>query len=84
MWRHTHALLKRAGIAQHGMHLYRHTFASLHLAAGADLHEVSKLLGHSGYQITSDIYGHLTRQGRQAAAERIERALRQSGSQSFY
>ncbi|HEY7068399.1 MAG TPA: tyrosine-type recombinase/integrase [Chloroflexota bacterium] len=76
LWRHTQALLKRAGIPHHHLHLYRHTFASLHLAAGADLHEVSKLLGHSGVQITSDVYGHLTRQARQAAAERIEKALR--------
>ncbi len=76
LWRHTQALLGRAGIPHHHLHLYRHTFASLHLAAGADLHEVSKLLGHSGVQITSDVYGHLTRQVRQAAAERIERALR--------
>ena len=43
-----------------------------------DSHEVSKLLGHSGVQITSDIYGHLTRQVRQNAAERIERTLRKA------
>jgi len=76
LWRHTQALLRRAGIPHHHLHLYRHTFASLHLAAGADLHEVSKLLGHSGVQITSDVYGHLTRQARSKAAERIERVLR--------
>jgi site-specific recombinase XerD len=75
VWRHTAALLKRAGIAHHRMHLYRHTFASLHLAEGAELHEVSKLLGHSGIQITSDIYGHLTRQARREAADRIQRAI---------
>lgn len=78
LWRHTAALLKRAGIPHHHLHLYRHTFASLHRAAGAELHEVSKLLGDSGVQITSDVYGHLTRQSRQAAATRIERALRQA------
>jgi integrase len=78
LWRHTAALLKRAGIPHHHLHLYRHTFASLHLAAGADLYEVSKLLGHSGVQITSDVYGHLTRQARQGAAARIEQALRQA------
>src|SRR5207248_119904 len=43
LWRHTAALLKRAGIPHHRMHLYRHTFASLHLAEGAELHEVSRL-----------------------------------------
>ncbi|SRR5579884_377823 len=78
LWRHTAALLGRAGIPHHHLHRYRHTFASLHLAAGADLHEVSKLLGHSGVQITSDVYGHLTRQARQQAAARIEQALRQA------
>jgi integrase len=78
LWRHTQALIKRAGLPHHHVHLYRHTFASLHLAAGADLHEVSKLLGHSGVQITSNVYGHLTRQARQAAATRIDLALRQA------
>jgi integrase len=78
LWRHAAAILKRAGIPHHHLHLYRHTFASLHLAAGAELHEVSKLLGHSGVQITSDVYGHLTRQARHTAADRIERAIRGS------
>ena len=78
LWRHTAALLKRAGIPHHHLHLYRHTLASLHLAAGADLHEVSKLLGHSGVQITSDVYGHLRCHARQTAAARIEQALRQA------
>jgi integrase len=82
LWRHTRALLRRAGIPHHRLHLYRHTFASLHLAEGADLHEVSKLLGHSGVQITANVYGHLTRQVRQTAAARIERVLRQDGSRS--
>jgi integrase len=78
LWRHTAAMLKRAGIPHHRLHLYRHTFASLHLAEGADLHEVSKLLGHSGVQITADVYGQLTRQARQTAAARIERVLRKA------
>jgi integrase len=75
LWRHTAALLKRAGIPHHRLHIYRHTFASLQLAEGAELHEVSKLLGHSGIQITNDTYGHLTRSARHAAAARIDRAL---------
>jgi integrase len=45
------------------------------LAQGAELHDVSKLLGHSGIQITSDVYGHLTRQSRREAADRIQRAI---------
>jgi integrase len=61
LWRHTWGILRRAGFPYPRLHLYRHTFASLHLAAGADLYDVSKLLGHSGSQITSDVYGHPTR-----------------------
>lgn len=78
LWRYTAKLLEHAGIPHHKMHLYRHTFASLHLAEGAELHEVPKLLGHSSLQITSDIYGHMTRQSRCVAVDRIQRALERS------
>ena len=68
--------LQRAGI-QKPVALYnlRHTFASLHVAAGTPLKVVSDLLGHATIQQTADTYMH----GDQAVTadwmQRFERAL---------
>jgi integrase len=40
-------------------HDLRHSCASILLAQGVPLTEVSKLLGHSSIQITADLYGHV-------------------------
>ena len=50
-------------VAQHGLrpirlHDLRHTSASIGLAAGESLLEVSRRLGHSSTAITADIYSH--------------------------
>jgi len=50
--------LKKAGFRDLKLHGLRHSFASILLSQGADLFYVSKQLGHSGINITSDIYGH--------------------------
>ena len=36
----------------------RHTFATLHVAAGTPLKVVSELLGHASFQQTADTYMH--------------------------
>ncbi len=51
-------VLKKAGLRGIKLHGLRHSFASILLSQGADLFYVSKQLGHSGINITSDIYGH--------------------------
>jgi integrase len=52
-------------------HDLRHTAASLMLAHGVDLWQVSKILGHASYQFTLDTYGHLYQQPRRDAADRM-------------
>lgn len=42
-------------------HKLRHSFASIQLANGVPLIEVSRLLAHANISITADIYGHLER-----------------------
>jgi integrase len=37
----------------------RHSAASLLLANGVELVEISKLLGHSEIRVTADLYAHL-------------------------
>ncbi|WP_020495277.1 tyrosine-type recombinase/integrase [Sciscionella marina] len=41
-------------------HDLRHYYASQQLAGGANIHEVSRWLGHKSIQVTVDVYGHLT------------------------
>lgn len=52
-------ILKNAGVEKAGLHAFRHTFASRLIAKGANIHQVSKILGHSRIQITLDYYAHL-------------------------
>lgn len=71
VWRSFKTILEDAELPHIRFHDLRHTAASLLLAQGAELWEVSKLLGHSGIQITNDVYGHLYPQARRAAADRM-------------
>lgn len=71
LWRSYHRLLAQAGLPSARFHDLRHTAASLLLAQGCELWEVSRILGHSGLQITSDTYAHLYPQARRAAADRM-------------
>jgi site-specific recombinase XerC len=55
-----HALLTSAVITpRRRFHDLRHSAASLLLAQGVHLAEVSMLLGHAELRTTSDLYGHL-------------------------
>lgn len=50
-----HMLLERAGLPRRRFHDLRHSAASLLIAAGVELVEVSMLLGHSELRVTSDL-----------------------------
>jgi integrase len=51
-------VIEEAGLSG-GPHKFRHTFASIFLARKPDLYLLSKLLGHSSFKVTEDIYAHL-------------------------
>ena len=68
MARRFQRLLKRVGLPHKRFHDLRHTCASLLLAQGVPLREVSEILGHSGIQITKDVYRHLSRDRRREIA----------------
>jgi integrase len=53
------------------LHDVRHTSASLGLAAGESLLEVSRRLGHSSITITADVYAHVSPSSAHAAAEHL-------------
>ena len=64
-----------AGIRKHvTFHTARHTFATLALAAGADLYTVSRMLGHRSIT-TTQIYAKVLDAARREAVERLPRIL---------
>jgi integrase len=65
-----------AGLGHRNPHQLRHSTATILLAQGVPLHEVSEILGHSSVSVTKDVYGHLTTERRQAAADAMDAALR--------
>jgi integrase len=75
-WRGFKRLLKRAGLpTDFTFHNQRSTAASLAIADGASLFDVSRLLGHGDLRTTSNQYGHMFPEGRQKMAERMSRLV---------
>ncbi len=56
-------------------HDLRHSAASLLIAEGVELIEVSKLLGHSEVRLTADLYSHLVKQTATKAARLMDAIL---------
>jgi integrase len=53
------------------LHGLRHTWATLALQEGIDIHVVSDRLNHSSTHITSEIYTHVTTPMQSDAADRV-------------
>ena len=64
---------RRLGLPPIGMHQFRHLHASLLLADGLSIPEVSQRLGHANPAITLSVYSHVIHGDR--AVEAIERVL---------
>ena len=56
---------------ENGMHVLRHTYASVLLAGGADVKRVAACLGHEDAGFTLRVYGHLM----QGGEERVRKIL---------
>lgn len=78
--RHFQVLVARHGLPQIRLHDLRHLSATLGLASGESLKEVSDRLGHSSIAITADIYSQTTTETAQLSAERLALHLESQNS----
>lgn len=69
--RRLHSVAAAAGLPRVRVHDLRHLAATLMISAGVPLALVSKTLRHSKVSITVDLYGHLTHEAAQAAADSL-------------
>jgi integrase len=69
--RHFDRLVAAHGLPRIRLHDLRHTSASIGLAAGESLLEVSRRLGHSSITVTADIYSHISPHVAQESADRL-------------
>lgn len=63
-------------IARRGFHALRHTFATVAVESGADIKNVSELMGHGNVQITLNRYVHGTLNGKRRAILRMEKGMK--------
>lgn len=71
VYQHFQRLLKRAGLPPRRFHDLRHSTASLLLAMGVSIDEVSDVLGHSDLNFTKRTYAHLIDAAGLNAADRM-------------
>jgi len=67
--------LDAAGLKRIRFHDLRHSAATLLLALGVPLKDVSEWLGHAGIEITADLYGHVLPDAHRQAALKLEERL---------
>jgi hypothetical protein len=67
-------LVEEVGAPWAGFHSMRHSFASLQLACGVNVLQLSRALGHHSASFTLDVYMHLL-EGDQAPALDLPTAL---------
>ena len=70
---------EKNGLPFHGIHCFRHTFASLLVNQGVDIVTVSGALGHSTVSTTSNIYCHMLEEARAKVSDAVSAALDFSG-----
>ena len=66
-------LFKKLNIENASIHSFRHTFISTCYFAGFDLKFIQKIAGHNNFNMTTDIYTHLLRNGNSVILEYIKK-----------
>lgn len=65
-------ICKRTGIQHFAMHAFRDTFATRALEAGVDPRTLQELLGHSNFNLTMSLYGHVLNDRLEVAMRKME------------
>jgi site-specific recombinase XerD len=73
-WQEWSGILAEAGIPHHGVHVMRHSAATIMLETGVPLAVVQEILGHSDIRITR-AYSHVSSRLAEDAASRMGEAL---------
>ena len=68
-------IIKKAGIAPAGPHSLRHSHASHSIRAGEQLIYLSRRLGHGSVAQTTEIYGHLLKDGQEISSQVMDRFI---------
>ena len=68
-------LVASTGLPRIRLHDLRHTSASIGLASGESLVEISRRLGHSSIAVTADIYSHISTDLARESAERRSKLI---------
>jgi hypothetical protein len=63
------------GLERVTLHACRHLYASMSIAAGVNAHALCTYMGHSGIQVTYDLYGHLFPGNEAEASALLDRYL---------
>jgi Phage integrase family len=77
------SLVRRAKLTRVRLHDLRHSYATLSLAAGADLKTISTALGHSTISITANTYIHAVEALQRGHADRVEAILGEAVSSAI-
>jgi integrase len=74
-----HEMRGAVGVPRVGLHALRHTHASMLIAAGLDVVQISKRLGHASPAITLAVYSHFFRKDDTAVSAAINAAVAKLG-----
>nr|DAI13179.1 MAG TPA: Integrase [Caudoviricetes sp.] len=64
--------MDEAGVKHIRLHDFRHSHTALLMSQGEELYYIQKDLGHSRYDITADIYGHIEEKKKKSVASKLE------------
>lgn len=70
------ACLGKIGAPALPIHSTRHTHAVMLLEAGADMKYVQERLGHKNYQVTADIYSHVSKKMEERSIEKFDEYMK--------
>jgi integrase len=80
--RYARGVLDSHGYPWAGLHTFRHTFASLHIAQGTNLVALSRVMGHHSAAFTLKTYGHLL-EGDEAPALEISSTVQELPASAY-